>query len=149
MSGGKYFECILIYSALDIGVSKNKYFRSQEINIEPHHASKIVLLTIIFDSKRDAAGDDAPSEYSSLSPPTVSLTLYGSDFSGSQSHTKFAYVNVRPLGTFSFLMNYILLVALTRFSIPLASIPSSFPTDFQQVSLSPPINRLSIVSFPP
>ena len=82
MSGGKYFECILIYSALDIGVSKNKYFRSQEINIEPHHASKIVLLKIIFDSKRDAAGDDASSGYYSLSPPTVILNLYGSYLSG-------------------------------------------------------------------
>ena len=149
MSGEKYFECILIYSALDIEVSKNQYFRSQEINIEPHHASKIVLLTIIFDSKRDAAGDDAPSEYSSLSPPTVSLTLYGSDFRRRYSHTKLEYVTVGPLGTSSFLINYIVLVSHTRLSIPLASLPISFPTDFHQVLLSPPIHKVSIVSFPP
>ena len=82
MSGGKYFECILVYYAFDIGVSKKKYFRSQDINISPLHASKIVLLNNIIDSKRDAAGDDASSGCSSLSPPTVSMNLYGSDFSG-------------------------------------------------------------------
>ena len=49
----------------------------------------------------------------------------------------------------SFLMNSILLVALTRLSIPLASLPSPFPTYFHQVLLSPPINRVSIVYFPP
>ena len=44
MSGGEYFECILIYSALDIGVSNKRYFRSKDINIAPLSASEIVLL---------------------------------------------------------------------------------------------------------
>ena len=44
MSVGKYFECILIYYALDIGVSKNKYFMSQDMNIAPRHESEIMLL---------------------------------------------------------------------------------------------------------
>ena len=81
-SGGKYFQCILIYSALDIGVSKKKYFRSQGINLAPLPASEIVLLNSSFYSKIDAAGDDASSGYSSLSAPTVSMTIYGSNFSG-------------------------------------------------------------------
>ena len=59
MSAGKYFDCILIYSALDIGVSKKKYFRSQDINLAPLRASEMVLLNSSFDSKRDAAGDDS------------------------------------------------------------------------------------------
>ena len=82
MSVGKYFECILIYYALGIGFSKKKYFRSQDINLSPRRASEIVLLNSNSDSQRDASGDDASSGYSSLSPPTVNLTLYGSDFSG-------------------------------------------------------------------
>ena len=81
MSGGKYFDCILIYSALDIGFSKKKYFRSQDINIAPCRESEIVILKRNFYSKRDADGDDASSGYSSLYPPTVSLTIYGSGFS--------------------------------------------------------------------
>ena len=81
MSGEKYFECILIYSALDIGVSRKKTFRSQDINIAPCRASEIVPLKSSSDPKRDASEDDTSSGYSSLSPPTVSLTLYGSDFS--------------------------------------------------------------------
>ena len=102
-----------------------------------------------FDSKRDAVGNDASSGYSSLSPPTVSLTLYGSGFSGRCSHTKLTYVTVRLFGTYSFLINYIVLVALTRLWIPLARLPISFPTAFHQVSLSPPINKVSIVYFLP
>ena len=82
MFGGKYFECILIYSALDIGFSKKKYFRSQEINLAPRRAYEIFLLNSSFYYKRDTAGDDASSGYSILSPPTVILTLYGSVFSG-------------------------------------------------------------------
>ena len=71
-----------MYSALDIGGFQETYFRSQDINLAPLCASEIVLLNISFDSERDAAADDAPSGYSSLSPPTVNLTLYGSGFSG-------------------------------------------------------------------
>ena len=82
MSGGKYFEPILIHSALDIRVSKKNHSRSQDINLAPLRASEIVLLNSIFDSKRGDAGEDASSGYSSLSTPTGSLTLYGSDFSG-------------------------------------------------------------------
>ena len=82
MSGGKYFEHIIICSALDIGVSKKKYFMSEDINLAPLREYEIVQLNRIFDSKRDSAGDDASSRYSSLSPPTVSITLYGSGFSG-------------------------------------------------------------------
>ena len=82
MSGGEYFECILIYSSLDIEFYKKYYFWSQDINLAGRRASEILLLQIIFDSKRDAAGNDALSEYYSLCPPTVSMTLYGSDFSG-------------------------------------------------------------------
>ena len=82
ISGGKYFECIPMYSALDIWFSKKKYFSSQDINIAPLRASAMVLLISSFYSKRDAAGDDATSGYSSLSPPNVNLNLYGSDFSG-------------------------------------------------------------------
>ena len=57
------------------------FFRSQDINLAPHRASEIVLIKTIFDSKRDAAGDDTSSGYSSFTPTTVSLTLNGSDFS--------------------------------------------------------------------
>ena len=59
MSGIKYFECILIYSDIDVGVSKKKYFRSQDINLAPLRASEIVLLNRILKSKRDGAGDNA------------------------------------------------------------------------------------------
>ena len=79
--GGEYFKCILIYYSLDIGVYNKKYFRSQDINLAPLRASEIVLLNSIFYSKRDAAGDDVSSGYSSLSSPTVSMNLYGSYFS--------------------------------------------------------------------
>ena len=58
MSGGKYFECILMYSALDIGVSRKKNFRSQDINLAPLCASEMVLLNSVFDYKRDAAVND-------------------------------------------------------------------------------------------
>ena len=108
-----------------------------------------MLLNISFDSKRDAAGDDVLSGYSSLSPPTLNLTLYGSGFSGQYSHKNIAYVTVRPFGTSSFLINSIVFVALTRSQIPLKSLPSSFQTALRQVSLSPPINKVSIVSFLP
>ena len=69
-------------SALDIGVSRKNNFRSQDINLAPLRASEIVLLNSSFYSKRDASGDDASSRYSIMSPPTVSLILYGSGFSG-------------------------------------------------------------------
>ena len=82
MSVGGYFKYILVYSSLDIGVPKKKSFRSQDINLAPWRASKIVLLNSIFDSKMDSTDDDASSVYSSLYPPNVNLTLYGSDFSG-------------------------------------------------------------------
>ena len=82
ISGEKYYECILLYSVLDSVVSKKQYFSSQDINLAPLRASEILLFNISFDSKIDAASDDASSGYSSLSPPTVSLTLYGSSFSG-------------------------------------------------------------------
>ena len=109
----------------------------------------MVPINIIFYFKRDADGDDAPSGYSIISPPNVNLTLYGSDFSGRQSHTKLAYVTVRPVGNSSFLVNYIMLVARTQLSIPLASLTSSFSKDLHHVSISFPNNKLSIVSFPP
>ena len=82
ISGGIFFACILIYSALDIGVSKKKNFSSQDINLAPLHASEMVLLNSSSNSKRDAVGDDEPSGYLSLSLPTVNMTLYVSDFSG-------------------------------------------------------------------
>ena len=56
---------------------------------------------------------------------------------------------MKPFGTYSFMINYIVFVALTRLWIPLASIPISFPTAFHQVLLSTPINKVYIVSFPP
>ena len=59
MTGGKYFECIIIYSILDFGVSKKTYFRSQDINLAPRREYESVLLKSIFDSKIDAAGNDA------------------------------------------------------------------------------------------
>ena len=71
-----------MYYALDIGVSKKKSFRSQDINLAPLRVSEMVLLNSSFYSKRDDAGDDASPGYSSLSPPTVILMLYGYDFSG-------------------------------------------------------------------
>ena len=83
MSDVKYFECMLMYFAIDMRVSKKKYFRSQDINLAPLSASGMVLLNSSFDSKIYAAGDDKSSGYSILSPPTVSLTLYASGFSGS------------------------------------------------------------------
>ena len=82
MSGGKHFECILIYSALDIGVTEKKFFGSQDINLAPRHASEIVLLKSSLDSKRYAAVYDASSGYYNLSTPTVNLTLNSSYFSG-------------------------------------------------------------------
>ena len=59
---------------------QEKYFRSQDITLAPLRESNIVILNSSFGSKRDAAGDDASLGYSSLSPPTVSLNRYGSDF---------------------------------------------------------------------
>ena len=44
--------------------------------------SEITLFAINFDSIKEAAGDAVSSGYSSLSPPTVSQTRYGSDLSG-------------------------------------------------------------------
>ena len=82
MSDGKYFECILIYSGLEIVVSKKKYFKSQDINLASLRASKIVLLKSVFYPKRYTAGNYESSRYSFWSPSTDSLTLYGSDFSG-------------------------------------------------------------------
>ena len=76
-----------MYSALDTGVSNKKSFRSQDIKIAPLRASEIVLLNRSFEYKRDGAGGDASSGYSSLSPPTVNLTLYSSYFVGG-NHTK-------------------------------------------------------------
>ena len=71
-----------MYSALGIAFSKKKSFRSQDINLAPVRTSEMVLLNSSFDSTRDADGDDVSSGYSSISSPTVNLTLYGSDFSG-------------------------------------------------------------------
>ena len=121
------------------------YFRSQDINIAPCRASEIVLFKSTFDSKRDAPGNDASSGCFSLYTPTVSLTRYVSYFSGFYSQTKFSYVTMQPFGTSSFLISYILFVDLIQLSIPLTSLPSSFPTAFCHVSLSPSINKMSIV----
>ena len=82
MSSEKQLECILVYSALDIGASKKKYFRSHNIHFAPLCASEVVLLDIIFDSKRGAAGDNISSGHYNLSSPTVNLTLNGSGFIG-------------------------------------------------------------------
>ena len=82
MSGGKYFQCIHIYSALDIVVSKKKSFRSQEINLSPRRASEIVPLKSSFYPKGDASGNDTSYGYSSLSPPTMNIIIDGSDFIG-------------------------------------------------------------------
>ena len=90
MSGGKYSECILVYSALDMGVSR-KYFKSKDINLAPLRASKIVLLNSSFDSKIYAVDDDAASGYLSLSPPTVNLNRYGYYFGGGY-HTQNWYM---------------------------------------------------------
>ena len=87
MSDETYSVCILIYSDIDIVVSLKQSFRSQYINISRHLAYEIVLLKSIFDSKRVTASDDALLEYSSLSPPTVNLTLNGYGFIGRSSHT--------------------------------------------------------------
>ena len=138
-----------MYSAIDIGVFRIKSFSSQDINLTPLRESEIVPLDNSFYSEIDAAGDDASSGYSSISPITVSLTLYGSDFRRRYSHTKLEYVTVRPVGKSFFLINFILLVARTRLSTPLASLPSSFPTTFHQVSLPFTKNKVSIVSFNP
>ena len=130
MSGGKYFEFSIIYYALDIVVPQNKSLRSHNINLVPWRAYEIVLLKSIFDSKIDAAGDDTSSSYYNMSPPTDNMTLNGSDFSGRQSHTKFTFVTVQPLVTSPFMINSMVFFALTRLSIPLASLLSSFPTYF-------------------
>ena len=82
MYGEKYSECILIYSYLDIGFYKEQSFRSQDINLAPWRASEILIMNSSFYSKGGASGDNASSGYSSLSPPTANMTLYGSDFSG-------------------------------------------------------------------
>ena len=49
MYGEKYSECILIYSYLDIGFYKEQSFRSQDINLAPWRASKIVIFNSSFD----------------------------------------------------------------------------------------------------
>ena len=56
-------------------------------------------------------------------------------------------MTVQLFGTSTFMINLMVFVALTRLSIPLEIIPSSFPTAFHQLSLSPTINKVSIVSF--
>ena len=82
MSGKKCFECILIYSDLDIGFSKGKSFRSHDINLTRRRASEILQLKSSFYSKKDAYENDAYSRYPNLSPPTVNLNLNGYDFRG-------------------------------------------------------------------
>ena len=82
MSGGKCFEWILIYSAVDIGVYKKKIFLSHDRNLAPMCASDIMLLNSSFDSKTDAARYDASSGYYNLSTHTINMTINGSDFSG-------------------------------------------------------------------
>ena len=59
MSGGKCFEWIIVYSTLDIRVSKKKSFVSHDRNFAPLCASDIVIFNISFYFKRDAAGDAA------------------------------------------------------------------------------------------
>ena len=71
-----------MYSDVKIGVSRKEYFRSQDNNIAPLRASEIVILNNSFYFRRDSAGDDESSGYSSLSPSTVFMNLYGSYFSG-------------------------------------------------------------------
>ena len=82
MYGGKYFEWIIIYSALDIGVTKKKYFILHDKNIAPLCASEIVILNSSFDSKIYVDGDNISSVYYNLSSPTVNLNLNGYDSSG-------------------------------------------------------------------
>ena len=81
MSSGEYFECIIVYSDLYIGVPKKKYFKSQGINLAPRCAYETVLLKISFYSKKYSTGDDSYSGYYNLSPSIVNLNINGSDFS--------------------------------------------------------------------
>ena len=82
MSGGKYFEWILVYFSLVVGVYSKKSFISHNKNLSPLCASEIVIFNINFYSKRDDSVYDASYRYSNLSPPTVNMTLNGSDFIG-------------------------------------------------------------------
>ena len=82
MSGGKYFEWILRSSDLNIGVSKKKYFLSNDRNLAPLCASEISLLNSVFGYNKDAAGNAKLYEYFNLLPPNFNLTLNSSDFSG-------------------------------------------------------------------
>ena len=64
-----------------MGVSNKKSFRLHDKNIAPLCTSEIVLLNHILDSKRGAVGDATSSRYSIISPPTINMTLKGSEFS--------------------------------------------------------------------
>ena len=56
MSGENYLEWILIYSALDIGISRKKNFIPHDKNLAPLCASKIVLLNSSFIPKEMLLG---------------------------------------------------------------------------------------------
>ena len=58
-------------------------------------------------------------------------------------------MDVQPLGTSTFLINWIVFVDITWLLIQLVSLPSSFPTAFRQVSMLPPTNNVYIfLSYP-
>ena len=59
ISGGKYLNLIFMYSASAIGEAKKKSFKSVLINLAPCLASDITLLSKIFVSRSEAAGDEA------------------------------------------------------------------------------------------
>ena len=54
-------------------------------------------------------------------------------------------MTVQPLGNSTFLINPMVFVAITWFSISLASLLIQFPTAFHQLSLSPRIDKVYIV----
>ena len=80
MYSGKYFECILVYSALDNGVSRKNSFISQDTNLALRSTHEIMILKNIFHSKIDDAGDDKYYEYYNMSASNVNMNLNSYDF---------------------------------------------------------------------
>eukprot|EP00957_Ditylum_brightwellii_P089312 6800175-Ditylum_brightwellii.AAC.1 len=89
---------------------------SMPMNCAPFLASDIVLLTMIYVSSSDAAGDAVSSLYTRQSPPI----------------TIFAYVAFPLLGIRLFFVNPIVPDPETLPGIPSASWPSVLPVDLIQ-----------------
>ena len=94
-----YLYLTRMYSGSFIGVARKWSLRSAQANLAPLSESDMVLFKMSLVSSSDAAGDPASASYGNLSPPTVNLVLYFSDFRGRMSQMKFPYVTAFPIGT--------------------------------------------------